>query len=122
MTEQPPLLYDLTSLQKEANTRHGFSAEKTLGIAQELYEKSSSPIPAREPLHSAGRVRGDHPAAGLALRPYGFSAIRPPTCRAESWNRRSVDGRKVTDHLPADHIPYACGTCGGSCQNLRYDP
>ena len=38
-TEQPPLLYDLTALQKEANTRHGFSAEKTLGIAQELYEK-----------------------------------------------------------------------------------
>ena len=37
--EQPPLLYDLTTLQKEANTRYGFSADKTLGIAQTLYEK-----------------------------------------------------------------------------------
>lgn len=37
--EQPPLLYDLTTLQKEANSRYGFSAEKTLDIAQSLYEK-----------------------------------------------------------------------------------
>ena len=36
--EQPPLLYDLTTLQKDANTRYGFSAEKTLEIAQALYE------------------------------------------------------------------------------------
>ena len=35
----PPLLYDLTALQKEANRRHGFSADKTLSIAQSLYEK-----------------------------------------------------------------------------------
>jgi len=36
--QETPLLYDLTTLQKEANTRHGFSAEKTLNIAQKLYE------------------------------------------------------------------------------------
>ncbi len=35
----PPLLYDLTALQKDANKRHGFSADKTLSIAQSLYEK-----------------------------------------------------------------------------------
>ena len=35
----PPLLYDLTALQKDANRRHGFSADKTLSIAQSLYEK-----------------------------------------------------------------------------------
>ena len=34
--QEPPLLYDLTTLQKEANTKHGFSAEKTLSIAQKL--------------------------------------------------------------------------------------
>ena len=50
--EQPPLLYDLTALQKEANTRHGFSAEKTLGIAQELYEKKLITYPRHgEPLY-----------------------------------------------------------------------
>ena len=32
-------LYDLTTLQKEANAKHGFTAEQTLEIAQKLYEK-----------------------------------------------------------------------------------
>lgn len=36
--EQPPLLYDLTELQKDANKRYNFSAQKTLDLAQELYE------------------------------------------------------------------------------------
>ena len=41
----PPLLYDLTALQKDANRRHGFSADKTLSIAQSLYEKKITTIP-----------------------------------------------------------------------------
>ena len=38
-TEKSPLLYDLTSLQREANTRFGFSARRTLSAAQRLYEE-----------------------------------------------------------------------------------
>ena len=38
-TEICPLLYDLTSLQRDANGRFGFSAKMTLGLAQALYEK-----------------------------------------------------------------------------------
>jgi DNA topoisomerase-3 len=38
VNQEPPLLYDLTNLQKEANSKHGFSADKTLSIAQKLYE------------------------------------------------------------------------------------
>ncbi len=38
-TQKSPLLYDLTSLQREANSRFGFSAKNTLAIAQSLYEK-----------------------------------------------------------------------------------
>jgi DNA topoisomerase-3 len=38
-TSLSPLLYDLTSLQRDANSRFGFSAKNTLGIAQALYEK-----------------------------------------------------------------------------------
>lgn len=41
----PPLLYDLTTLQKDANRRHGFSADKTLSIAQSLYEKKITTYP-----------------------------------------------------------------------------
>ncbi len=37
--EQPPLLYDLTSLQRRANERYGLSAQQTLAVAQALYEK-----------------------------------------------------------------------------------
>src|SRR5215210_3501278 len=37
--ERAPLLYDLTSLQRDANTRHGFSARRTLAAAQRLYEE-----------------------------------------------------------------------------------
>jgi len=37
--ERPPFLYDLTSLQRHANTLHGFSAKRTLSIAQRLYEE-----------------------------------------------------------------------------------
>ena len=37
--QKPPLLFDLTNLQKEANSRLGFSAQQTLSIAQDLYEK-----------------------------------------------------------------------------------
>ena len=40
--EQPPLLYDLTTLQKEANSRSGYSPDTTLDIAQSLYEKEST--------------------------------------------------------------------------------
>ena len=38
-TERSPLLYDLTSLQREANTRYGFSAKRTLAAAQRCYEE-----------------------------------------------------------------------------------
>jgi DNA topoisomerase-3 len=37
--ERPPLLYDLTSLQRDVNSRHGFSARRTLAAAQRLYEE-----------------------------------------------------------------------------------
>ena len=38
-TEQPPRLYDLTTLQREANRLFGFTAKQTLDYAQQLYEK-----------------------------------------------------------------------------------
>ena len=49
--ENPPLLYDLTTLQKKANTRHGFTAEQTLALVQKLYEAKLV-----KPLHPGGRV------------------------------------------------------------------
>ena len=77
--------------------------------------------PHGEPLYSARCVRGDSPAVGLALRPYGFrpSGCRPVGRRAEP----PFGGRQEGDRPPcsAHHRPYARGTCDGFCQNLRYD-
>ena len=44
-TEEPPLLYDLTALQKDANVKYGFTAEQTLAIAQKLYEAKAITYP-----------------------------------------------------------------------------
>lgn len=46
--EDTPLLYDLTTLQKDANSKHGFTAEQTLAIAKNSMKRSSSPIRERE--------------------------------------------------------------------------
>ena len=45
--EQPPKLYDLTTLQREANRLFGYTAKQTLDYAQSLYEKKLLTIPAR---------------------------------------------------------------------------
>ena len=39
LSQSPPLLFDLTSLQREANNRFGFSAKNTVGLAQALYDR-----------------------------------------------------------------------------------
>ena len=46
-TEKPPKLYDLTTLQREANRVFGYTAKQTLNYAQSLYEKKLLTIPAR---------------------------------------------------------------------------
>ena len=84
----PPLLYDLTALQKEANRRHGFSADKTLSIAQSLYEKKITTYPRTGSQYISEDVFEEVPAL---LRKTGMPLSNP-------LNRHSVDNAKVTDH------------------------
>ena len=94
----PPLLYDLTALQKEANRRHGFSADKTLSIAQSLYEKKITTYPRTGSRYISEDVFEEVPAL---LRKIG-AAIKSPL------NRHSVDNAKVTDHhaiIPTGETP-----------------
>ena len=84
----PPLLYDLTALQKEANRRHGFSADKTLSIAQSLYEKKITTYPRTGSRYISEDVFEEVPAL---LRKIGETLVAP-------LNRHSVDNGKVTDH------------------------
>ena len=84
----PPLLYDLTALQKDANKRHGFSADKTLSIAQSLYEKKITTYPRTGSRYISEDVFEEVPAL---LRKIGKTLSNP-------LNRHSVDNAKVTDH------------------------
>ena len=94
----PPLLYDLTALQKDANKRHGFSADKTLSIAQSLYEKKITTYPRTGSRYISEDVFEEVP---VLLRKIGMPLSNP-------LNRHSVDNAKVTDHhaiIPTGETP-----------------
>ena len=94
----PPLLYDLTALQKEANRHHGFSADKTLSIAQSLYEKKITTYPRTGSRYISEDVFEEVPAL---LCKIGMPLPNP-------LNRHSVDNTKVTDHhaiIPTGETP-----------------
>ncbi len=100
-TEIVPLLYDLTSLQREANTRYGFSARRTLGAAQRCYEEHKAltyPRTSSRFLTSdmAGELKeiaakvGRRPEYAAAARYVGGLDLLPL--------KRVVDDAKVGDH------------------------
>ena len=94
----PPLLYDLTALQKDTNRRHGFSADKTLSIAQSLYEKKITTYPRTGSRYISEDVFEEVP---VLLRKIGMPLSNP-------LNRHSVDNAKVTDHhaiIPTGETP-----------------
>ena len=94
----PPLLYDLTALQKDANKRHGFSADKTLSIAQSLYEKKITTYPRTGSRYISEDVFEEVP---VLLRKIGMPLSNP-------LNRHSVDNAKITDHhaiIPTGETP-----------------
>ena len=94
----PPLLYDLTALQKDANRRQGFSADKTLSIAQSLYEKKITTYPRTGSRYISEDVFEEVPAL---LHKIGKTLSNP-------LNRHSVDNAKVTDHhaiIPTGETP-----------------
>ena len=99
----PPLLYDLTALQKEANRRHGFSADKPLSIAQSLYEKKITTYPRTGSRYISEDVFEEVPAL---LRKTGMPLSNP-------LNRHSVDNAKITDHhaiIPTGEPPSGLST------------
>ena len=94
--QDTPLLYDLTTLQKEANAKHGFSAEKTLSLAQKLYEAKLITYPRTGSRYIPEDVFTEIPALLLTLKNNPawsgrLALVGEPT-------RRSVDAAKVTDH------------------------
>ena len=99
----PPLLYDLTALQKDANKRQGFSVDKTLSIAQSLYEKKITTYPRTGSRYISEDVFEEVP---VLLRKIGKTLSNP-------LNRHSVDNAKITDHhaiIPTGETPSGLST------------
>lgn len=97
-SQEPPLLYDLTTLQKEANTKLNFSADKTLSIAQSLYEKKVMSYPRTGSRYIPEDVFDEMPERVALLGQYSRFAGYAAGLDGISLNRRSVNDSKVTDH------------------------
>ena len=96
--QEPPLLYDLTTLQKEANTKLNFSADKTLSIAQSLYEKKVMSYPRTGSRYISEDVFDEMPERVALLGQYPRFAGYAAGLDGAALNRRSVNDSKVTDH------------------------
>ncbi|MCS6944202.1 MAG: DNA topoisomerase III [Sutterellaceae bacterium] len=102
-TQAAPLLFDLTSLQREANARFGFSAKTTLALAQALYERHKV---LTYPRTDARALPEDYLAVAKAtvqmvagLRDYAAHAQRILDSGWIRPNKRVFDNSKVSDHF-----------------------
>lgn len=97
--ELPPRLFDLTSLQVEANKRFGMTAETALQTIQSLYEKKLTTYPRVDTTYLSEDIYPKVPAILKGLRPYEhlvtpiLSSGKPP-----KKSKKVFDNKKVTDH------------------------
>ncbi len=98
--EQPPLLFDLTSLQQDANKKYGYSADQTLSIAQTLYEKKVITYPRTGSRYIGEDVfeKIEELFQHLADTAQEQIAVISKNLIGAKLNKRSVDDKKVTDH------------------------
>ncbi len=94
-TDKPPKLYDLTSLQRDANRLYGYTAQQTLDYAQSLYEKKLCTYPRTDSRYLTSDMADSTPviinAAAMALP---FARQFPVTCDMA----QVIDNSKVSDH------------------------
>lgn len=92
-SEAPPRLYDLTSLQREANTVLGYTAQQTLDYTQSLYEKKLCTYPRTDSRYLTDDMESRVPEiVGVAAKICDVAAPASMDCK------RVCDSRKVTDH------------------------
>ncbi|HZT57492.1 MAG TPA: DNA topoisomerase, partial [Pyrinomonadaceae bacterium] len=98
--EKPPLLHDLTSLQRAANTRYSFTAARTLELAQSLYEKKFITYPRTSSRHLSKAVAEEIEAhvRAASVGPYVAFIEKILAKGKPKLTSRHVDDKKVTDH------------------------
>ncbi len=105
-----PLLYDLTSLQREANSRFGFSAKTTLGLAQALYEKHKVLTYPRTDARALPEDYLGTVKEMLGSLPEAYAG-HTHTILREGWvrpNKRIFNNAKISDHfaiIPTGVVP-----------------
>lgn len=107
-TIQAPLLFDLTGLQKEANKKLGYSAERTLEIAQKLYEKKFITYPRTGSKYIPEDLWSEISSLILALGSRASCKDSVSNIKWERYNKHIVNDVKVTDHhgiLITENIP-----------------
>ena len=96
-TEQPPHLYDLTSLQVDCNKKFSMSAEMTLNVIQGLYEKKLTTYPRVDTQFLSDDIYPKCAATLKGLR--GYEALVAPLAgKPLKKSKRVFDSSKVTDH------------------------
>ena len=96
-TEQPPHLYDLTSLQVDCNKKYSMSAEMTLNVIQGLYEKKLTTYPRVDTQFLSDDI---YPKCATTLKGLrGYEALVAPLAgKPLKKSKRVFDSSKVTDH------------------------
>ena len=94
----PPLLYDLTSLQRDMNKRHGFTADQTLKLAQSLYESKHLTYPRTDSCYLTADLKPTIAPLLEKLRSIKSVEIEPLDLGALKFTKRIVDDKKVADH------------------------
>lgn len=110
VTEQAPLLFDLTGLQKEANKKLNLSADETLNIAQSLYEKKFITYPRTGSKYIPEDVWAEIPNLVRALQDRETCKQAITKVKWGRFNKRIVNNLRVTDHhglLITEKIPSA---------------
>lgn len=120
VTEQPPLLFDLTGLQKEANKKFNLSAEATLNIAQSLYERKFITYPRTGSKYIPEDMWAEIPNLVRVLQDKDTCKQAVAKVKWGRFNKRIVNDLRVTDHhglLITDKIPSALD----AKENIVYD-
>ena len=97
-SEKPPALYDLTTLQRDANRQLGYTAQQTLDYLQSLYEKKVMSYPRTGSRYIPEDVFDEMPERVALLGQYPRFAGYAAGLDGAALNRRSVNDSKVTDH------------------------
>lgn len=106
--ENPPKLYDLTSLQVDCNKKFGFSADITLNVIQSLYEKHVTTYPRVDTTYLSDDIYAKCPNILGGISSLYASLMEPLRGAALRKNKKVFDSTKVTDHhaiIPTGVMP-----------------